>query len=921
MSDVFLSYSRRDGEFTRWLLGALQARGKDVWVDVEGIAPASRWAEELQHAIEAADAFVFVISPDSVASPECARELEHAASLNKRIVPLHLKEVDPRSLASPLSTHNWVPQTGLFTDDHERSFEALMRGIETDLDWVRGHTQLGQKALEWEAHRSDPSFLLSGTELESAEQFLGAQSGKKPEPTTLQNLYVLSSRRAATARLRRTRALVSVALIVAIVLSVVAVGQWRTAVANKDEAVRNQNQAVANARTATSRRIASDAEAALTSDPQLSALLSIEALKVERTAQAETALRDATPRLQVLHILDAGEPLQTAVFSADGTRVATAGLKGTVTLHDVKDGRQLGVLKDPGGYQLLAVAFSPDGKSLVTSGADGALRLWDAASGKAGTVTQEPAGVFDSGVAFSPDGAFVATAGSDGVCRLYDAALALRGPQTPPGRQLSAVAFNHDGSALGIASQDGTALVLHANGDPPTQISTHGVAVSVAFTVAGDSVVTADGDGTARTWDASSGAQRQIFGSIGGPIIVGAAISPDGADVATAGHNGQVTVWSADSGHRLFDLAGHTGGVTSVAFSPDGGTLLTASQDGTARLWDARPREARVVVHTPGGHSLSDVAFSKDGAAVAAVGFDGVARVYVTDSGKQLQTFTDPSGLDMTAVDLSQTGGRVLTAGGDGTARIWDLASGKQISALSDPTSHLPLLDGRFSPDATQVVTTANRGGGATVWSVQTLAVLHRLVAAPGVTVFSAAYSRDATRIVAGSDDGMVRVYDSTTGKALATWTVTGKPAVITVAFSPDGTGVLAAGADGRTRVLDSISGNEQFALTHPGGAAPTGARYSEDGKLIVTSSDDGTTRVWDASTGNALTVFGEPGGAAMGRAAFSSRGSVATVDQVGTLVIWSSELAAALDVVQGIATSRLTRPLSAAERQRYLSG
>ena len=37
MADLFLSYSRLDGEFVRRLASALQARGKDVWVDVDGI--------------------------------------------------------------------------------------------------------------------------------------------------------------------------------------------------------------------------------------------------------------------------------------------------------------------------------------------------------------------------------------------------------------------------------------------------------------------------------------------------------------------------------------------------------------------------------------------------------------------------------------------------------------------------------------------------------------------------------------------------------------------------------------------------------------------------------------------------------------------------------------------------------------------
>ena len=65
MADVFLSYSRRDGKFVRRLASALQDRGKEVWVDVDGIRDAEVFPEALRRAIESSDAFVFVISPDS----------------------------------------------------------------------------------------------------------------------------------------------------------------------------------------------------------------------------------------------------------------------------------------------------------------------------------------------------------------------------------------------------------------------------------------------------------------------------------------------------------------------------------------------------------------------------------------------------------------------------------------------------------------------------------------------------------------------------------------------------------------------------------------------------------------------------------------------------------------------------------------
>src|SRR5262249_53160867 len=154
-------------------------------------------ADELKRAIELSDSFAFVISRGSVTSPECGKELEYAVQLNKRIIPLRLRDIDPAELPEPLPAHNWVPQTGLFEEDFDEAFEVFISAIETDLEWVRQHTQLGGKAIEWQESGEDRSFLLSGSELKAAEAWLTEHSGKRPEPTLLHNRFVLESRRRA----------------------------------------------------------------------------------------------------------------------------------------------------------------------------------------------------------------------------------------------------------------------------------------------------------------------------------------------------------------------------------------------------------------------------------------------------------------------------------------------------------------------------------------------------------------------------------------------------------------------------------------------------------------------------------------------------------------------------------------------------
>jgi hypothetical protein len=58
LSDVFISYSRKDSEFVRKLFDSLKAQEKEVWADFEDIPKAADWWQEIQAGIDAADSFI-----------------------------------------------------------------------------------------------------------------------------------------------------------------------------------------------------------------------------------------------------------------------------------------------------------------------------------------------------------------------------------------------------------------------------------------------------------------------------------------------------------------------------------------------------------------------------------------------------------------------------------------------------------------------------------------------------------------------------------------------------------------------------------------------------------------------------------------------------------------------------------------------
>ena len=106
--EVFISYSRKDKEFVRRLDEELKRRNREAWVDWEGIPPGDIWEKTIYGAIESTHTFIFVLTPDSIASEVCGKEIAHAAANNKRLVPIVHRDVAAERVPKSLGELNWI---------------------------------------------------------------------------------------------------------------------------------------------------------------------------------------------------------------------------------------------------------------------------------------------------------------------------------------------------------------------------------------------------------------------------------------------------------------------------------------------------------------------------------------------------------------------------------------------------------------------------------------------------------------------------------------------------------------------------------------------------------------------------------------------------------------------------------------------
>jgi len=233
---VFISYSRKDMAFADRLEAALRARGFEVLIDCEEIYAFEDWWKRIQSLIGQADTIIFVLSPDAAGSRQALREVEYAASLNKRFAPIVCRPVEDSAVPEPLRRLNFI-----FFDDPER-FEAsadhLVEALRTDIGWIREHTKFGEVAREWVAAGRPNSLLLRPPTLDVAEYWMASRPQGAPEPTDEIRTFLVESRKGARAsqRLRRFALGSIFGLMMAVILGLVGwikqdylIGQWRYA--------------------------------------------------------------------------------------------------------------------------------------------------------------------------------------------------------------------------------------------------------------------------------------------------------------------------------------------------------------------------------------------------------------------------------------------------------------------------------------------------------------------------------------------------------------------------------------------------------------------------------------------------------------------------------------------------------------------
>lgn len=556
-------------------------------------------------------------------------------------------------------------------------------------------------------------------------------------------------------------------------------------------------------------------------------------------------------------------------FVKDGLQVLVGGAKGGAVLLDSKGLSRAGNL--PGGEgPTSVVASSPDGRSFAVGGVDRKIRVFSqeganpmVLEGHEGTITA---------IAFGPAGKILASASADRTVRVWDVATGkiLQSIEQPVGFALS-LAIDSTGELLAIGGGDGVIRLLDLAGKTtPRLLGGHqGAVTGLAFDPARPRLVSCGNDQRAILWTLGKGptgqptlSQLSLNGSKGALSAI--AFAPSGLSVAAAGADRIIRLWDtpvdSGTGTRLERLAfrGHADWVTTLAFHPTANMILSGSVDGQLRTWDLVARQDDSV-QTGHSREVRSLAYDASGQWLASSGGDGDLIAWpVGESTKtaipvRLLGSTEP----LNALTWLGAERKVAVVAQNRTLTILDVPSGKVLNSIADgrPPLEIPVLGYSVSgksimawiPPASMEKVPIQSGRRDQLMQLQDPAL--------GI-VRSLALSPDGEVMVAGSDDGTVRFWQTQTGKRMAEGELKAQTeAVADLAISRGNKILATSDKTGRVTVWNYSGREKLHTLPSPGKDLAALALKSDGSRVLVASGDNQVT-LFDVAGGTKLRTW-----------------------------------------------------------------
>ncbi|XP_064627901.1 serine-threonine kinase receptor-associated protein-like [Lineus longissimus] len=275
-------------------------------------------------------------------------------------------------------------------------------------------------------------------------------------------------------------------------------------------------------------------------------------------------------------------------------------------------------------------------------------------------------------------------------------------------------------------------------------------------------------------------------------------ITPHGYFMISACKDGKPMLRQGDTGDWIGTFEGHKGAVWGATLNKDATKAATGAADFTAKIWDAvSGEEVHSFTHK---HIVKSVDFSSDGTQLLTGSNEKVLRIF--DLGKPDAEPIQFSGHTSNIRNVMFLDGnkQIVSASDDKTVKVWDATSGKEIQSLEFPRSPISLELAKGGD-----VLVIAYGPMVSFWKTTPTLEKIKEYEVPTQVNF-ASINPQKTIFVCGGDDFKMYKMDYNSGAEIESFKGHFGP-VHCVRFSPDGELYASGSEDGTLRLWQTTVG------------------------------------------------------------------------------------------------------------------